>query len=423
MMYSQTKKQSGLTEEQVKKTFFKGLKSIGPRQRVLLIPPDITRIHGFAGMLTVWAVEFYGEKVKAILPALGTHLPMTDSELDEMFPGVNHDLFVPHDWRNDIVDLGEVPASYIERVSEGRLSYPWKAQVNRLLVSGGFDLILSLGQVVPHEVVGMANYTKNIYVGTGGVEGINKSHYLGAVYGMERIMGRTDTPVRAVIDYAHETFARDLPIVFALTVVFRNTQGAMQMAGLFVGDDRSCFEQASQLSLEKNFTMVDTPLDKVVVYLDPAEFRSTWLGNKAIYRTRMAIADGGELIILAPGVHTFGEDREIDRLIRAYGYRGSDTILRAVGREDELKKNLSAAAHLIHGSSEGRFSIRYCPGGLSEQEVTSVGYLYGDLDEYAALCMNEGLEDGYHIDREGNPFYYISNPAIGLWAHEERFKS
>jgi len=269
----------------------------------------------------------------------------------------------------------------------------------------------------------MANYTKNIYVGTGGVEGINKSHYLGAVYGMERIMGRTDTPVRAVIDYAHDTFAKDLPIVFALTVVFRNTLGAMQVAGLFVGDDRSCFEQASQLSLAKNFTMVDKPLEKVVVYLDPAEFRSTWLGNKAIYRTRMAIADGGELIILAPGVHTFGEDGEIDRLIRAYGYTGSDTILRAVGREDELKKNLSAAAHLIHGSSEGRFSIRYCTGGLTEQEVTSAGYHYGDLEEYRAMYMNKDLEDGYHLDRDGNPFYYISNPAIGLWAHEERFKS
>ena len=238
---------------------------------------------------------------------------------------------------------------------------------------------------------------------------------------MERIMGRTDTPVRAVIDYAHESFARELPIVFALTVVFRNTHGSMQVAGLFVGDDRSCFEQASQLSLEKNFTMVDTPLERVVVYLDPAEFRSTWLGNKAIYRTRMAIADGGELIILAPGVHTFGEDTEIDRLIRAYGYTGSDTILRAVGREDELKRNLSAAAHLIHGSSEGRFSIRYCPGELTEQEITSAGYLYGDLKEYTALCMNEGLADGYHLDREGHPFYYISNPAIGLWAHEGRF--
>ena len=421
MIHAQSQNRDGLSIEAMKKTFFTGLKALGPRERVLLIPPDITRLHGMGGTLACWAVEFYGNAVKAILPALGTHVPMTDGELDIMYPGLDHALFVVHDWRNDVVTLGTVPKEEIERVSEGKLSYDWKAQVNKLLVNGGYDLVLSLGQVVPHEVIGMANYNKNIFVGTGGSEGINKSHYLGAVYGMERIMGRTDSPVRSIMDYAQEHFARGIPLEYALTVVGRNAQGGMQGMGLFMGDDRECYEAASKLSLEVNFTLVEKPLDTVVVYLDPGEFRTTWLGNKAIYRTRMAIADAGELIVLAPGVRKFGEDGEIDRLIRKYGYKGTPHVLRAVESNDELKANLSAAAHLIHGSSEGRFTIRYCPGHLTRGEVESVGYQYGDLSHMLDRYPLDRMTEGWNTDAEGKRFYYISNPAVGLWAHAGRF--
>ncbi|MDD4219194.1 MAG: lactate racemase domain-containing protein [Sphaerochaetaceae bacterium] len=423
MIYTRLQDSSGISLDAMKKQFFKGLKALGKRERVLLIPPDITRLHGLGGTLAVWAVEYYQEAVKAILPALGTHVPMTEAEINTMYPGLDHNLFVNHDWRNDIVTLGTIPASFIEEVSEGRLSYSWKAQVNKLLISGGFDLILSLGQVVPHEVVGMANHTKNIFIGTGGAEGINKSHYLGAVYGMERMMGRADSPVRAILDYAHTNFAADMPLVFALTVVGRNSNGEMVPKGLFLGDDRACFDEACELSLKVNFTMVEQPLKKVVVYLDPNEYRSTWLGNKSIYRTRMAIADGGELIVLAPGVHTFGEDEEIDRLIRKYGYCGTDAVLKAVTQNDDLKANLSAAAHLIHGSSEGRFSVRYCPGALTQQEVESVGYLYGDLAQAKAKYITDSTVEGLNTDAEGNSYYFISNPAVGLWAHPDRFEN
>lgn len=422
MVHARLQDAGGLDLEAMKRQFLKGLKALGKRERVLLIPPDITRLHGLGGTLAVWAVEYYQGAVKAILPALGTHVPMTSEEMDIMYPGVDHALFVEHDWRNDIVTIGTVPATFIEKVSEGRLSYAWKAQVNNLLINGGFDLILSLGQVVPHEVIGMANHTKNIYVGTGGSEGINKSHYLGAVYGMERIMGRADSPVRAVLDYAHEAFASNLPIVFALSVVGRDRKGKMVPMGLFMGDDRACFDEACKLSLQVNFTMVTEPLKKVVVYLDPGEFRTTWLGNKSIYRTRMAIADGGELIVLAPGVHTFGEDAEIDRLIRAYGYRGTDHVLKSVAAHAELQENLSAAAHLIHGSSEGRFTIRYCPGKLTRAQMESVGYSYGDLQQMGERYRPATVTEGWNTTEDGERYYYIANPAVGLWAHADRMK-
>ena len=180
------------------------------------------------------------------------------------------------------------------------------AQVNKLLVEGKFDLILSIGQGVSHEVDGMANYNKNIFVGTGGVEGINKRHFIGAAYGMERLMGHADTPVRWIFNYASENFTQHLPIVYVQTVVgLDKTDGKIKTRGLFIGNDFEVFDKAAKLALEVNFEMLDKPLKKVVVYLDPTEFKSTWLGNKSIYRTLMAIGVGGELIVLAPALVEF----------------------------------------------------------------------------------------------------------------------
>src|SRR6202008_4889 len=143
----------------------------------------------------------------------------------------------------------------------------------------------------------------------------------------------------------------------------------------------------------------------------PSEFKSTWLGNKAVYRTRMAMADGGELIILAPGLKEFGEDQEIDRLIRKYGYRGTPTTLAATKVNKELQENLSAAAHLIHGSSEGRFGITYCPGHLTREEIEGVHYEYGDLAKMTAKYDPETLKDGWNTI-DGEEIFYISNPGL-----------
>jgi nickel-dependent lactate racemase len=398
------------------------LAKLGPRRKVLAIPPDITRFHSHAGELTRYAWEYYGSKMTDILPALGTHFAMTDSEIGTMFGPVPRNLFRVHDWRKGVVTLGEVPADFVRQVSEGAADFAWPAQVDRLLVEGGFDLILSIGQVVPHEVVGMANYNKNIFVGTGGPEGINKSHFVGAAYGMERMMGRADTPVRRILNYASDHFARHLPIVYIQTVVRRAEDGRYRVCGLFAGDDEACFRQAAELSLQVNFQMLDEPLPKVVVWLDPSEFKSTWLGNKSIYRTRMAIADQGELVVLAPGLREFGEDKEIDRLIRKYGYGGTPNVMKWVKEHDELRNNLSAAAHLIHGSSEGRFTVTYAPGHLSPQEIESVHFRYADLKTMQKRYDPATLKDGFNTLPDGERIYYISNPAIGLWAVRDRFR-
>ena len=421
LLFAQGSPTAELPPENLREGLSSALAQLGPRHKVLAIPPDFTRFHSHAGQLTELAYELLGPALTDVLPALGTHKAMSDAEISRMFGTVPRSLFRVHDWRNDIVTLGEVPGAFMQVVSEGLLDYTWPAQVNRLLLEGGHDLILSIGQVVPHEVVGMANGAKNVFIGTGGPLGIHRSHFLGAVYGMERMMGRVDTPVRRVLRYASEHFAQDLPIVYVQTVVAKNDAGELVVRGLYISDDDQAFECAAALSLQCNFQRMDREIQKAVVFLDPGEFRSTWLGNKSVYRTRMALADDAELIVLAPGVHEFGEDAAIDALIRRYGYCGTPATLAAVKQDPELAANLSAAAHLIHGSSEGRFTIRYCPGHLTREEIESVHYEYGNLAEYSARYNPETLRDGWNTV-DGEEVFFISNPGLGLWAYEGRLR-
>jgi len=415
-----------LNAEDLKKGLFEALDKIGKKTKVLAIPPDYTRLPSRAGELTEFAWQYFGTALTDVLPALGTHSTMTKDQIAHMFGSLPAALIREHDWRHDVVTVGIVPAEFVKEVSGGAVDFPWPAQVNRLLIEGNFDLILSIGQVVPHEVVGMANYNKNIFVGTGGVEGINKSHFVGAAYGMERMMGHADTPVRRIFNYASDNFTNTWPIVYVQTVVgLDKTDGIIKTRGLFIGDDFEVFDKAAKLALQVNFEMLDKPLKKVLVYLDPSEFKSTWLGNKSIYRTRMAIDDGGELIVLAPALKEFGEDKEIDRLIRKYGYFGTPATLKSCDENEELRKNLSAAAHLIHGSSEGRFSVTYCPGkgpeNLTQSEIESVGFKYADIDEITAKYNPAKMNEGYNTMEDGEEIFYISNPALGLWAFKDRF--
>ncbi len=389
---------------------------IGPRKRVLLLPPDMSRLPSRAGELTVLSRELLGDAMTDIMPALGTHYAMTPEQLDQMFPGIPHDLFRVHRWRDDVVTIGHVPAEFVSDVTEGIWEKDWPAQVNRLLTEGRHDLIFSIGQVVPHEVIGMANYNKNVFVGTGGVRGINESHFLSAAYGMERVMGRADTPLRRILNYAQDHFCGDLPLLYALTVIEQVDGGELKTRGLFIGDDHATFERAAELAYEVNFTHLDRAPQHVVAYLDPEEFKSTWLGNKSIYRSRMAIATGGKLTVLAPAVREFGEDTEIDRLIRRYGYRTSAEVMELVRQHEDLAGNLSAAAHLIHGSSENRFEVVYAAGGLTREEVESVGYSYGDISELSQRYDINRLDDGWNRDSDGTEFFFIRNPALGLWA-------
>jgi nickel-dependent lactate racemase len=420
--------QSGVSPGLDKNAIYGALKSSLADEKqqlknVLLIPPDLTRMHSGAGLITAMLYGMLCDTCNVdILPALGTHDAMTDAEIGRFFGSdIPKSRFIRHNWRTDVEEIGVIPAGFVAEVSEGLVNNPISVQVNRRLVSGAYDRIISIGQVVPHEVVGMANYTKNILVGCGGTDIINQSHMLGAVYGMERMMGRDHSPVRKVFDYAEEHFLQRIPLAYVLTVTTEQGGGAV-MHGLYIGRDRSLFEQAVALSQQKNLTFIDKPLKKVVVYLDESEFKSTWLGNKAVYRTRMAIADGGELIVLAPGVAKFGEDEGNDYLIRKYGYVGRDRVLKMCGENEDLRGNLSVAAHLIHGSSDGRFSITYAAGKLAREEIEHAGYKYMDIGQAIDMYDPGILKNGPNTLGGGEEIFYISNPALGLWACKEKFK-
>jgi nickel-dependent lactate racemase len=367
-----------------------------------------------------------------------------------MFPQCPADKFLPHHWRSDTVELGRLEANWVAAQfsgvnDTGAFHMDWPVQVNRILRDGlpakgkniPFSLIISIGQVVPHEIAGMANHAKNIFVGTGGKEAIDKSHWLGALYGLEHLMGTTENPVRSLFDEALRRYGKILPpILWVLTVVDYSDN----VRGLFCGFGRDCFESAAALAAELSIERI-APIKKAVVWLDGGEYRSTWLGNKAIYRTRRAMADGGELLILAPGLDCFGEDPGLDALIRRYGYRGTAAVRRAVAEPEigiltaksttakkaRLADNLSAAAHLIHGSSEGRFTIRYCTstaeprGLLGRKDIESVGYEWGNLEEAAARYVPAGpdcIKPGWNKTADGETYYFIRNPGLGLWVSE-----
>ncbi|MCA9166612.1 MAG: DUF2088 domain-containing protein [Planctomycetales bacterium] len=417
--YANGSTETDLSDAELSSALAACLAELGERNRVLAIPPDFTRFPSQAGRLTCMLYQQLQDRLVDIMPALGTHDPIKDWQRERMFPGIPADRFRQHDWRHDVVTIGHVPTEFVKEVTEGIWERPWPAQLNRLLWEGQHDLIVSIGQVVPHEVIGMANYNKNIFVGTGGSQGINESHFIGAAYGMERMMGRARTPMRLILNEAERLFCQHLPLLYVLTVIGQRPNGELAVRGLFIGDDPECFELASELSLAVNFTVLDEEPQKIVAYLDPEEFHSTWLGNKAVYRTRMLIGDGGELLVLAPAVETFGEDPRIDQLIRKYGYRTTPEIMAAVEQNRDLQENLSAAAHLIHGSSENRFRITYCPGVLTADEIRSVGYGAADLNEMLQKYPPAELQDGWNT-RDGERFYFIRNPALGLWASRAR---
>lgn len=419
-----SKDKSGISEAELRTTLEA---SLGDRilRRVLILPPDFTRLHSQAGRITALYYQMLtarGCRVD-IMPALGTHEPMTEGQWRQMFPGVPFSTMLVHDWRRDVVRLGEVPAGFLEEITDGLWREPVSVEVNRRVMDESYDLIISPGQVVPHEVIGMANHSKNLFVGVGGSDMIHKSHMIGAVYGMERMMGKDHTPVRRLFDYAMEHYLQKRPILFVLTVCTA-PEGECILHGLFLGEGRRCLTEAVKLAQEKNIDFVPRGISKCVVYLDPAEFKSTWLGNKAIYRTRMAVANGGELIILAPGVSKFGEDAQCDRLIRKYGYRGRLQTLKAFYRAEnqDLRDNMGAAAHLIHGSSDGRFSITYAVKNISQEEIAQVGFRPASYDAMAERYDPKKLHNGWNTV-DGEEIYYIPNPALGLWIDRERFET
>lgn len=420
-LFLEDKTNNGLTNEQII-TALNEYVSQFEVKKVLILPPDFTRFHSNAGFITNHLYHYYtnlGVQVD-IMPALGTHVAMTEEEVLEMYGDIPFDKILYHDWRNDVVPVGIVPKEDVIEFTDGLWEKQVQLETNKLVMDPSYDLILSIGQVVPHEVIGMANHAKNVFVGAGGKNTINETHMIGAVFGMERMMGKDHTAVRKVFDYGMEHFLNNHPLHYILTVTTA-PENNIKTHGLFMSKNREGLNKAVALAQEKNINWIDEGIKKCIVYLDPKEFKSTWLGNKSVYRTRMAIADGGELIVLAPGVNKFGEDPTIDKLIRKYGYATRLEVLELFKENEDLQENMSAAAHLIHGTSDNRFKISYAVKHLTKEEVEGVKYNYLDYDEVSKKYNPEKLKFGWNVLPDGEKVYYVPNPALGLWIDKNKF--
>ncbi|MBD3321938.1 MAG: DUF2088 domain-containing protein [Chitinivibrionales bacterium] len=421
--FSEGSRQTTITREQASAMLDSMLKTLGNLERVLLVPPDYTRLHSGAGELTVMLFEKLKERAQVeIMPALGTHLPVTDQERIAMFPGIPKNFFRVHDWRNDVVRIGEVPAGYIRDVSEGKLEFPLYCEINRTLVDDTWDRIFSIGQLVPHELAGIANFSKNILIGTGGEDTIAKTHYIAAVYGLERLIGRIENPMRKILRYMEQNIIAHIPVSYIMTVRGHDDSGNIVTRGLFGGDDKECYRAGAELCQELSITFIDRPVKKVVVYMDPEEFKTTWVGNKSIFRTRMIIENHGEIVILAPGVKQFGEDARNDGFIRKFGYHDTDYMVNCVNTSQEAASNITAVSHIIISSPENRFTVTYCPGHLSRAEVESVNFNYADCSHAMKRYNPENLRPGYNVLPDGEEIYFVAHPAQGLWAVRDRFR-
>jgi len=393
-------------------------------RRVLLVPPDHTRLHSRAGEIVARLVGLLDGQVAVVdvMPALGTHRPLGPAECRLMFgDALTADRLLVHRWRDDVETIGEIASDEVDELVGAPIGLSLPFTVNRALVGGSYDLVVSVGQVVPHEVAGFGGYTKHVCIGLGGRETIQRSHFVSAVHGIEQTLGRSDAPVRTLLDRGFDRFLESrCRVLFVLTVVESRADGTV-LRGVFAGEDGTrgsggaAFRAAVALADTVNVETVAEPFRRCVAYLNPDEYHSTWLGNKAIYRTRLALADGGELFVIAPGVTRFGEDDVVDRLIRRHGYRGREAALAAMEADPELAANLAAVAHLVHGSTEGRFEVVYCTGdGLDRSAVEGVGFRHLPLeDALARFPLGSGEERRDRAD--GEPFAFVPNPGLGLW--------
>ncbi|MCG6190280.1 lactate racemase domain-containing protein [Maribellus maritimus] len=389
-------------------------------KKILLLPPDITRRHSGAGKITNLLYHFFASSADVyVMPTLGQHLPHTPEQNRWMFGDIPEKKIIKHDWIKDGKHLGFISAAYVEKITDGKANWEIPVNINRLIIEEKWDIILNIGHVVPHEVLGFANHNKNYFIGLGGKEMICASHMAAACYGIENNLGNLVTPLRHCFNKAESEYFSELPDAYIQVVMKYNQQGKLVHSGFYCGDDVDTYLMAAEQSKAENITIVP-PLKKVVAVMQGDEFFSTWVANKAIYRTRKAMADGGELIIIAPGLKRFGEQDEVDQIIRKYGYSGTPAVMKAWNENYELQDLTHATAHLIHGSSEGRFKITYAPGHLSKDEIESVNFNYLHYQKAMELYDPAKMKDGFNTLPNGEEIYFISTPSAGLWTTKDK---
>ena len=391
-------------------------------KRVLLLPPDITRMHSGAGRLTEMLYQLVRRRGRRARhsharPARAAHAGgkpadvRLDSERADSRPRLARRLRAR---RRDFRPASSTKPPTAPPI--GRLPIV----LNRMLMEEPWDLIINVGHVVPHEVLGFANHNKNYFIGLGGKDLICAAHMAAASCGIENNLGNLITPVRACFNRAEDDYLGKLPDLYVQVVLARNQHDQLVHTGVYVGDDLETYLDAARQSREQNITVFDEPVEKIVCVMQGDEFFSTWVANKAVYRTRMALADGGELVIIAPGLKRFGEQPEVDAFIRKYGYVGTPRVMEQYRDNADMQDLAHATAHLIHGSSEGRFKITYAPGHLTKDEIEGVNFATPISARRSHRYQPDECKQGWNTTADGERFYFIPTPSAGLWATQEK---
>jgi nickel-dependent lactate racemase len=385
-------------------------------KKILLLPPDITRSQSGAGYIADILYKYFSGIANVwVMPALGQHAPHTLEQNKKMFPSIPEEKIIKHNCKTDTEKIGTITSDYVKEVTRGAANIDIPIEINKTLLYGNWDFIINIGQVVPHEVFGFSNHNKNYFIGVGGYSTISSSHIASACCGIENILGEILSPIRKCFNKAEEEFAKHLPNIYIMVVTTQNTKGNHVISGFYCGNNVETYYLAAKHSSQEN--IITTPaLKKVVCLMREDKFSTTWVANKAIYRTRKAMENNGELIIIAPGLKKFGENNEADFLIRKYGYTGSKNIIKIMEKDEALKKSAHVAAHLMHGSCEQRFKITYAPGYLTKKEIEGVNYKYMDINTALEQYNPQKLKEGFNKLPNGEEIYFKGSPALGLWS-------
>src|SRR5215203_2404323 len=325
---------------------------VQPDARVLAIIPDKTRDDN-THLLFPIANEFLMNRGVAAFDALvaqGTHPPMSQAQkLAKIGDTDFHGRLYDHRWDqpDELVTIGELSAERVRELTGGLIEQAVPVSINKLLEPENYDTVLVFGATVPHEVAGFAGGAKYFFPGVAGPELTHTTHWLGALAGIENIIGQVETPTRHLIEAA----AAFVPTpVIALTTVSTRDQSGFKTRALFAGDLRGTVRRAAEVSQQVHVRYTGRRYKRVVALLDD-HYDELWVGGKASYKLGGIIERGGELIIYAP--HLSAISATHGALIEKYGYAPLERVRDMVEGSDELRANLCVAAHLAHVAYAG----------------------------------------------------------------------
>jgi lactate racemase len=390
------------------------LRVIQPGERVLAIIPDRTRDDNTHVLFPI-ASDFLRKRGVAafdVLVAQGTHPPMSEAQKLLKIGGTDFDghLF-DHRWDEpeELITLGELSAATVRELTGGLIEQSIPVSINKLLAPGTYATVIVFGATVPHEVAGFAGGAKYFFPGVAGPELTHTTHWLGALAGIENIIGRVETPTRRLIEAATELISAR--IISLNTVVSREANGELVTYALFAGEIRDAFRRAAEVSRQVHIRYTGRKYKKVIALLDP-HYDELWVGGKASYKLGAIIKEGGELIIYAPHLTKLSETH--GTLIEKYGYAPLESVRDMLGVSPELRENLCIAAHLAHVTyagrldAEGRIVPRYritMASGLDEETCRRVNLGYLDYRSFDF----EADDDTLIVENAGRDLYQVAD--------------